>query len=103
MRIFCILLSIYFLTLSALPCTDEQVGAEKQDTELTVAGHTSHDHEQETCSPFCICACCGVSVFLSMNTCEIRITEVPVNNSIPFVSGQVLEVPQSIWQPPKLG
>ena len=61
----CLLLSFLTIVLSVLPCTD---GEAMHDHEVSDPLEATQDHGQEgegcddLCSPFCVCACCGVSV-----------------------------------------
>lgn len=65
MKLINIILAVYVLALSCIPCADE---ASEQNPNLAKVfiysgnSHSGHNHENdscELCSPFCICACCG--------------------------------------------
>jgi hypothetical protein len=65
--------------------------------------HSSHDHETESCSPFCICACCGSHTNVPHEfSMQFRI-ELTSSNQILNSVEDVSEVSLAIWQPPKLG
>ncbi|MBY0426353.1 MAG: hypothetical protein K2Q22_12000 [Cytophagales bacterium] len=102
MRFFTIVLSFFVLMLSIAPCSDVE-NCNQEDVELT-ADHTDHQHEQDFCSPFCICACCGCSGFIvsvpffQMQGKGFRISKLIVLPDFEFVSSFYY----SFWQPPKL-
>lgn len=69
MKLFVYIFSFYILALTVQPCqdgiTDITISYEQQED--------PHDHEshQETCSPFCSCACCGIaSSDIELNTVD---------------------------------
>jgi hypothetical protein len=100
------------LALSLIPCSDgEGVGI------LEVANHffdiehqhvSSHDKHSnncgdDTCTPFCVCSCCSVSINIPNNT-------IFPNKHIPLISSKLHTYNSSfypsgfltsIWQPPK--
>jgi hypothetical protein len=55
-----IILSIYFLALNVVPCSD--TGKVKDDTQVVTVTDFDSDHniDCELCSPFCQCHCCHV-------------------------------------------
>ena len=71
MKNLSVLLALYFLSLTAVPCMDRD-GEVKDNHEQTVSisqersGH-SHDHQDtaDGCSPFCLCHCCHTHVFIT--------------------------------------
>ncbi len=58
MKWFCRLLSIYFMTLACLPCSDGGHEHEEQ-VEYTVSHDGEHEDCNDLCTPFCQCTCCG--------------------------------------------
>jgi len=103
--------TLYLLVMSLVPCGDGGGGI------LEIANHllgTEHqhisDHDQhsngcgdDTCSPFCVCSCCSISINIATNT-ELK------DNYIILISRNVLSYnsdfypssfSSSIWQPPK--
>jgi hypothetical protein len=88
-----------------MPCVDsDRVSNEHNTQYISKEQSDDHDHNKnETCSPFCICACCGVQI----NTVKhIDITFLPrtyflkqENENYQFYFQQVL---LNIWQPPQL-
>lgn len=55
-RYLLIILSIEFLVLSVFPCQDKNNLEAKHQME----------HNQDECSPFCVCQCCHTSVMLDL-------------------------------------
>ncbi|MFV0531154.1 MAG: DUF6660 family protein [Flavobacteriales bacterium] len=58
MKYFIYILSLFILALAVQPCqdsTDRDRGSYEQQSD---AHH--HEEHQDTCSPFCSCACCGM-------------------------------------------
>lgn len=61
MKIFTIILSIYFLGLNLVPCGDTIVNNGEINTELSQTVDSGHGHStSDMCSPFCHCHCCHV-------------------------------------------
>lgn len=95
-------LLVHLFALTLFPCADVPCANEpKQATEET-AFHNSHNSENDTCSPFCVCACCAMSVHLEkmmpFNT-PVQVYNDLVATSMPFYK-HLHEI--AIWNPPKL-
>ncbi|SNZ01427.1 DUF6660 family protein [Flagellimonas pacifica] len=60
MKYLAFILSIYFLALNLVPCSD--TGKTNDDTQVVSVVDFDGDHDQdcELCSPFCNCHCCHV-------------------------------------------
>lgn len=94
----------YILGLFLVPCSDAKNICE---TPKDLKEEVAHNHKQDTndsCSPFCQCACCSVSV-TSFNF-EIPEFGIPVQifsskKVIIRDSNFVSRYSGSIWQPPK--
>lgn len=75
----------------------------QKDKTVSTAEHDKHTDEEEQCSPFCICTCCGVTMnipkVLAAVTSQVE-TPVEVNTSLPNINLE--ELSYSIWQPPKI-
>lgn len=91
-----------------MPCGDEADcglnGASK--TEFVAAtDHTSHQHEAETCSPFCICACCGQNFVNNAYGSTIEIKPIVfAREQVSIYKGFFTsDLCANIWQPPKIG
>lgn len=88
--------------LSALPCNDE---IENQDATFSQISKVEQkkSQEAESCSPICLCSCCGQSVvepeFIAF---EIKIPILILENQIANYHFSLEQRAQNIWQPPKL-
>lgn len=90
-----------------MPCTDREECSIVKSTKTEQShNHDRHSHENEHCTPFCICSCCGIStviqvipnfVFTPHQFSEITTKEV---SHYKFVYTQNYYAP--IWQPPKI-
>ncbi|MBW7855551.1 MAG: hypothetical protein OZ913_00705 [Ignavibacteriaceae bacterium] len=99
--IFC----FYFLALTALPCVDNNECGYSDRTQSTPVSsdYVNHEQEAEHCSPFCVCVCCG-------QTWGFTQLQIDLGSYHPIPTGKIslksisylLEIPFSIWQPPKI-
>lgn len=108
MKILSIILSIYITAISFLPCGDvddckDEFSKEKAFSELE---HTDHQEDTETCSPFCICACCGANVifnftfpsYISKKQSNLFFQKIKIKYSdVSFM----YSFSRNIWQPPR--
>ncbi|MDQ6469713.1 hypothetical protein RB619_03575 [Flavobacterium sp. LHD-80] len=100
------LLSIYLMALSNMPCADMEVDSVMHKTaQFSSEANHSHDKDNDLCSPFCACNCCGAQVLsyqaplsfeFSKTFNQISI-QLPNYNSV-FASNFY----GSIWQPPQI-
>ena len=101
MKLFYFLFAFYTLSLAFMPCGDVRDCDDVAKHDL--AGQHQDQHEEETCAPFCVCACCGSITSIAKNTYFTAISLPFANPVVSFEAGQPLQVSVSIWQPPKLG
>ena len=98
------ILSIYFLWLSVLPCTDaEECNASIESNLNALSDHHNHSHEPELCSPFCACLCCGQFVIFEVG--DVGAEQIAAYDSLAHIiykSSFSLDVHLAIWQPPKI-
>jgi len=89
-----------------MPCGDKnECESMPVTTELTQnTNHEKHEHQKELCSPFCTCACCGISIYQStihFYSVEKKI-EVNLEERNPFYAFiYAKDISSIIWQPPK--
>lgn len=107
MKLITVLLSIYILLLSGLPCSDEVDCAENKTETSKTNQHTNHQEDTETCSPFCICACCGTNIVLNFSfsplISEIAQCFLSEKGKINFYNTSFIsDFYGNIWQPPKI-
>lgn len=101
-KILAIILSIYFLALNVVPCSD--TGSVEKDFQVVsvVDFDNSHGDECELCSPFCNCHCChvhtidfGISEFEPLQTLIASQNFANVNN----LGKDLID---SFFQPPRV-
>lgn len=105
MKRLALLLPVYFLILACMPCADmdESMGDTGQAS-ITKSTNQDHDSDNETCSPFCSCNCCGQQRASQQKSTSVTnlfiITSVIKQTSVQSFSLQ--NVLHQIWQPPQL-
>ena len=106
-KLFWTIFSIYILVLSTAPCGDESNCNEFAETHTNITANASQDgsHQDEICSPFCMCSCCGcqgfhIEPFLSAS---ITFSQSIDKKITPYESQFLSQFTANIWQPPKLG
>ncbi|MFD0939693.1 DUF6660 family protein [Pedobacter boryungensis] len=94
---------IFVVLLSVLPCSDELEGQEFTQQIIVKIDHDKAKGSAESCSPICLCSCCGQSViepqfiaFQSENGAFI------VENQTSTHDFSLEQRAKNIWQPPKL-
>lgn len=96
------ILLIYLVTLFGVPCSDAAV-VHVETPEVSHA--VSHNHESEDhCSPFCACACCGVTIAIlkiNLPTFNVPLQEFGADKQLAKNYITVSNYYGSIWQPPK--
>ncbi len=103
MKMFCFIMSMYVLLLTAVPCYSESNCNDKISTEQTGSQpHDDRDNDCSYCSPFFACGTCtGTDISGSgVDFINIFLSEVTL---IPIYKSQYLSFFfDTIWQPPKL-
>jgi hypothetical protein len=105
-KFFWSIFSLYILLLSIAPCGDsDDCNVKKTKTEFSSNDHSTHNHDTESCSPFCHCACCGQTITFHPIFSTILKFERPLSivkavsiYDQHFISNYFA----SIWQPPQL-
>ncbi|MFD2571977.1 hypothetical protein ACFSUS_15140 [Spirosoma soli] len=106
MRLVQLILALYVVVLSALPCEALCLGEEPTPAADQSPGPVSDDcADQEWCSPFCLCATCsGFTIPRSHPFSAV----IPPDQLITvallpcYQAPHALYVPDRIWQPPRL-
>lgn len=93
------------LALSCLPCADDafsmSIGEAKTELVKRATQENDQDHN-DTCSPFCQCACCA-GFSLGHGVTSISTPFFYGDKSyIFYLPENLLEISAPIWQPPKL-
>ncbi len=66
--------------------------------------HDNHQHEDESCSPFCSCACCGQVCYINFQLTNMAVVTSLANTAQYFMytnSFLPSNLFGNIWQPPK--
>ena len=100
-KAFYILFAFYFLSLSVMPCNDEQDCKEAKHTEQ-VAQADNHEHENEVCTPFCVCSCCATHILFSNFSNDFSIDNERATVYTEPANAELRSAIISVWQPPKL-
>ena len=92
--------------LAAMPCTDIAVTI-NQDLNKTENSHdhASHSDEADSCSPFCICNCCGVHIMSLKTVALFESLQMLAFSKTPISTyrAEFFSIfSNSIWQPPQL-
>ena len=107
MNYLAVILSFYFFALSALPCVDiERESAAHSKIPTSEEKNHSHDKDNDLCSPFCVCNCCGSQLTLNY------VPAITYELKLPFEAIKTLQSIYtsalhsnfygSIWQPPQI-
>lgn len=100
LKYFYLLFSFYFFVLTTMPCTDGIACNDESSKTSVIVDTTDHD-DLETCSPFCVCACCSAQLnqpaYYSFYFKAVGYTNLEV-----LTMPQVAEIAiHNIWQPPR--
>ena len=101
MKYVAVILSVYVLVLTAMPCVDVYAAnTDSVSIELTKQ-NPNPANDVELCSPFCFCHCCQTLSFPSFFQISfINLVKVPLNIELKELSFSSPIAP--IWQPPKI-
>ena len=108
MKIINIILSLYLVVLSCLPCADMKLNSLADSSIKVTSNHENHSHNKENdlCPPFCVCACCGIHIYQSsIQTIYFKENLIFINQKeqISFYSYIYnKKITLNIWQPPKI-
>jgi hypothetical protein len=102
MRYLALLLSVYILALTAIPCVD-LMHPNQAMSQLTVEHNTQQHRDCDECSPFCSCNCCASAMVCSLPPLltQVVVRTVPVQTQYRAPMAPNPYVP--IWEPPCLG
>lgn len=101
MKYIAVILSVYVMVLTAMPCSDNHSANSRSVTyELSQQNH-SQANDLDLCSPFCFCHCCQTLSFPSFYDGLLSNIELLTLN-FPFRESRFSNPFSSIWQPPKI-
>ncbi len=103
MKLLVVILSIFTISLSAIPCDDNL--DIYSDVSISVSQDTHSDSHDDTdaCSPFCTCVCCATVVVNEMTAQDVLIAQTgysEINSSYTFY--YTSDYLNRIFQPPQV-
>ncbi len=101
MKFFVVILSMYVLGLTVMPCFDAH-SAVKSQSDITIVIDNQNGHESiDLCSPFCFCTCCQSLFEFSF---EEFILPRPdgIDQFSDFIEKNQKSPTISFWRPPKI-
>ena len=100
-KILAAILSLFFLSLSVLPCSD-QVPGEKLKLEQLSHSDCESPEAGDLCSPFCHCQCCSMH-YISFNVFMFKVIKPEEPQArFAFFDDNEQEVLYSFHQPPRV-
>ncbi len=109
MKLLNYILSIYLVALSCLPCADMEISSAAHKAVEISANHDeksyNHDKENDLCSPFCNCNCCGSQIvsYFKITTFSFTPIKRSIKTQLPsYTSIVTSNFFGSIWQPPQI-
>lgn len=106
MKTFTFILSIYIAALAVVPCSDGMdLNTHKLTTDVSIEhhDHNDDDHEEDGCSTFCSCACCGTSLIIPANQLVAQSESALVTKHVFYYSAEYsYDFNLGIWHPPSL-
>lgn len=103
MKLFVIILSIYSIALTTLPCDDEFVDDKQHELSISQSLDDINHNTFDLCSPFCSCVCCAsffneTSVYQEVLQTKIAVKKLCIFRNTSFSNNYFFE----IYQPPKV-
>jgi hypothetical protein len=89
-----------------MPCADLEVNsAAHQTAQFSADKNHLHDKENDLCSPFCACNCCGAQILTHQlaETFNFQVVYAIISIQLPtYKSIYTSNFFGSIWQPPQI-
>jgi hypothetical protein len=90
-----------------MPCGDDMVVSYNNEHSISHIEDNSHNHDSESendCSPFCICQCSGVAIFLPLSTLKYSMNKSDNFKYYPnYNFSYSFDFKEGVWHPPTLG
>jgi NADH:ubiquinone oxidoreductase subunit F (NADH-binding) len=103
MKWFIYIFSFYILTLACMPCSDGAVADVQTTIRASIpVSHSDHEHQQDFCSPLCVCACCSVQSTPLKSTIFNFIDQLAKHTYAIAADHPLTSIADKIWQPPQL-
>lgn len=102
MKLLAILLSIYLVGLSLMPCEDS-IATNDQTPEIHQVDGQDHSSSQpDDCTPFCQCHCCHVHITQAQQQ-ELSLATTEISRKIPEKNYRLGDdLPRAFFQPPRV-
>ena len=106
MKIITLILSVFILSISAMTCGDTIASASHNESYNHIENQT-HNHSQETkdsCTPFCTCQCCGISITSPiLYIFDIIKKYSTYSCTFHYTSLYCFNYKNGVWHPPMVG
>ncbi|WP_460684625.1 DUF6660 family protein [Niabella aquatica] len=101
MRFFAFIMTVYLFTLSCMPCADrDEYVMNAEIKALNTSTANSHEHENDHCTPICVCSCCSVFITFQQAFSSAKPVFFIRKHQICKSTFSFLFI-NNIWQPPK--
>lgn len=103
MKLIVIILSIYTVVLTAIPCDDVFINDTQQEMSISQSSEDVNHHGFDLCSPFCSCVCCASfftehQIYQEILPSKISTKELNALNNTFFSNNYF----SKIYQPPRV-
>ncbi|VAW16180.1 hypothetical protein MNBD_BACTEROID05-1063 [hydrothermal vent metagenome] len=103
MKYIVIILSIFTITMSAIPCDDDVINYSAEITVISQDSHGDRNDTEDLCSPFCTCVCCASVVIQPTFLQETLISEnIYSDLSTNYLFSYSSDYLNRIFQPPRV-
>lgn len=104
MKLISVLMAIYIMVLSIVPCTDGISQIDLYPTiEISVEeDHHDHTHDAEdSCTPCCVCSCCGTVMMVpSISSISRYRVDLAPTYQFPYTFDYSFDYKNGVWHPP---
>ncbi len=86
-----------------MPCADGEAFSSRQ--KVTISNQSTPHHDNDVCSPMCVCSCCGCQGFSLNNAYSYSLISIKtiIDKKVPeYKSVFASNFFGSIWQPPQI-
>ena len=90
-----------------MPCADMEISSAAHQLAVHQSHQDKHSHDKENdlCSPFCSCNCCGSQIvsYFKVITINFHVVSKSIKTQLPtYTSKFTSNFYGSIWQPPQI-
>jgi hypothetical protein len=101
LKLFVVILSVYVLGLTVMPCiSKDTVGIDQTGLAIN-ADNQNHQDDIDNCSPFCSFSCCQ-NLFQPSKDGYLLSRFAGINIDIPFILKSPEKPVINLWRPPKI-